>query len=55
MKTKGFRVDFNWKGFGFGLYGRTKLRRSGLYGGDRTEIYFIYISILKVIKIILKL
>ena len=41
MKTKGFRVDFNWKGFGFGLYGRTKLRRSGLYGGDRLKIILV--------------
>ena len=47
MKTKGFRVDFNWKGFGFGLYGRTKFRRSGLYGGDKVEIYSTLISILK--------
>ena len=52
MKTKGFREDFSWKGFGFGLYGGIKFRRSGLElnlenGGDRAEIYSILISILK--------
>ena len=47
MKTKGFREDFNWKGFRFGLYGGIKFRRSGLYGGDKVEIYSILISISK--------
>ena len=41
------------KGFGFGLYGRIKFIRSELYGGDRAENYFIFISILKLRKIIL--
>ena len=41
--------------FGFGLYCGIKFRRSGLYGGDRAIIYFIFIRILKLIKIILKL
>ena len=50
MKTKGFREDFSWKGFGFGLYGGIKFKRSGFYGGDRAEIYSILISILKLIK-----
>ena len=36
--------------FGFGLYGGIKFRRSGLYGRDRVRIYFIFISILKLIK-----
>ena len=50
MKTKGFREDFSWKGFRFGLYGGIKFRRSGLYGGDKVEIYSILISILKLKK-----
>ena len=38
-----------------GFYGGIKVIRSGLYDGDRAENYFIFISILKLIKIILKL
>ena len=51
VKTKGF----DWKDFEFGLYGEVKYIRSGLYGGDRAENYFIFINILKLIKTILKL
>ena len=51
VKTKGF----GWKGFGFGFYGRIKFIRSVLYSGDRVGNYFIFISILKLIKPILKL
>ena len=43
------------KGFGFGLYGVIKCIRSGLYGGNRAVKYFIFISISKLIKTILKL
>ena len=50
MKAKGFTKEFNWKDFGFGLYGGIKFRRNGLYGRDRVRIYFIFISILKLIK-----
>ena len=45
----------NWKGFEFVFYGVIKCIRSGLYGGDRAVKYFIFISILKLIKTILKL
>ena len=55
VKTKGFTQGLGWKGFDFGLYGGIKLIRNGLYGGDRVGIYFIFISILKLIKTILKL
>ena len=37
------------------FYGVIKCIRSGLYGGDRAVKYFIFISILKLIKTILKL
>ena len=46
MKTKGFTKGLDWKGFGFGLNGGIKFIRSGLYGGDRARIDFIFISIL---------
>ena len=51
VKTKGF----GWKGFGFGFYGRIKFITSVLYSGGRVGNYFIFISILKLIKPILKL
>ena len=54
VKTKGFRMGFGWKGFGFGLYGGIKFIRSGLYGGNRIGKYFIFSSILKLLKTILK-
>ena len=38
------------KNFGFGLYGVIKCIRSGLYRRDRAVKYFIFISILKLIK-----
>ena len=37
------------------LYGGIKFRRNGLYDRDRAIIYFIYISILKLIKTLFKL
>ena len=46
MKITGFTKGLDWKGFGFGLYGRIKFIRSGLYGVDRIEIYFRFIRIL---------
>ena len=46
MKTTGFTKGLDWKGFGFGLYGRIKFIRSGLYGVDRIKIYFRFIRIL---------
>ena len=46
MKTKGFTKGLDWKGFGFGLNGGIKFIRSGLYGVDRTGIYFRFIRIL---------
>ena len=49
MKTKGFTKGLGWKGFGFGLYDGIKLIRSRFYGGDRAKIYFIFISILKLL------
>ena len=55
VKTKGFTKGFGWKGFGFGFYGRIKFIRSVLYSGDRVGNYFIFISVLKLIKPILKL
>ena len=55
MKAKGFIEEFSWKDFGFGLYGGIKFRRNGFYGRDRAKIYFIFISILKLIKTLLKL
>ena len=55
VKTKGFTKGLGWKDFGFGLYNGIKLIKSGFYGGDRAGIYFIFISILKLIKTILKL
>ena len=55
VKTQGFTMGLGWKDFGFELYNRIKLIKSGFYGGDRAEIYFIFISILKLIKTILKL
>ena len=47
VKTKGFTKGLGWKGFGFGFYDEIKLIRSRFYGGDRAEIYFIFISIQK--------
>ena len=55
MKTKGFTKGLGWKDFGFWLYNGIKLIKSGFYGGDRAKIYFIFISILKLTKTILKL
>ena len=55
VKTKGSTKGLGWKDFGFGLYNGIKLIKSGFYGGDRAKIYFIFISILKLIKTILKL
>ena len=52
VKIKGFRKGFGWKGFGFRLYGGIKFIRSGLYGGNRVGKYFIFISILKLLKTI---
>ena len=49
VKTEGFK-RYQLKGFGFGLYGVIKCIRSGLYGEDRAVKYFIFISILKLIK-----
>ena len=50
VKTQGFTKDLGWKDFGFKLYNEIKLIRSGFYGGDRAGIYFILISVLKLIK-----
>ena len=49
VKTKGFTKGLGWKDFGFGLYNRIKLIKSGFYGGDRAGIYFIFINILKLL------
>ena len=49
VKTQGFTKGLGWKDFGFELYNRIKLIKSGFYGGDRAEIYFIFISILKLL------
>ena len=42
-------------GVGFGLYGGIKAIKIWLYGGDRVRNYFLFISILKFRKSILKL
>ena len=55
-ENKGFhkRVSVE-KVLDLGFYGGIKVIRSGLYDGDRVQNYFIFISILKLIKTILKL
>ena len=54
-ENKRFHKGFDRKGFGFVLYGGIKYERSGLYDRDRAGNYFRFISILKLIKTILKL
>ena len=49
VKTQGFTKGLGWKDFGFELYNEIKSIRGGFYGGDRAEIYFIFISILKLL------
>ena len=50
MKTKGFTKGLGRKAFRFGFYDGIKIIKSGFYGGDRAGIYFILISVLKLIK-----
>ena len=54
MKRWKQRVSIE-KGFGFGLYGRIKFIRTGFYDRDGIGNYFLFISILKLRKTILKL
>ena len=54
-ENKRFHKGLDWKGFVFLFYGGIKYVRSGLYDREKAVNYFRFISILKLIKTILKL